>query len=442
MEGQQQNFYKINRLEGSAVRNRNININNNENYDGLPKTLISNVNINNTLIVSHSIRPYDNDIENANEKFINSNIWIYDNILEEYKPLFVNSGSLFFNGNLLIDNANLIPEINNAFHPAEGPDFLAVSNIAILGQPDTHNGYINFSLTQGEDGIGLRYDKTAEKIQFRHSTLDNWANIASASRLALLDDVNVSGVVHSELLMYDGMQEKWVNTDSPLVNSITITSNINISEEGSYINIGGSPIVSFDKIGNGNHINFLSYGTPRIAAAGDASNIDISLSAKNDGDVNIIGERINIVGNLSVNGNVDYGGYMKSSVIVYPNGDTPAWLTSELNAVSFGLGVAVIFFSLREMASGDYYAVFNTAGIETGYNLTIFFDDEHNDNKRLFVDMGVNGIIGGNGDFARYLRFDKSGQSARLMYFATIEDIEGENNLNRWYIVGAGCGIV
>ncbi len=431
-----QKYYKVNRLEGLTYKNRREDI-----TDESPRTLISNININNTLIVSHSIRPYDDDTENSTTKYISSNIWLYDNATLDYKSLFANDNSMFFNGNLLVDNANLIAEVNNSFYPAAADDVLTTSNIIILGQPTTHNGYINFSQTQGNGGIGIRYNKSTEKIQYRNASADAWQNLTNTGNLALLADVQIDDAAAGEVLAYNAGAAKWENTNALDLRSLTVASNIYVGETGSGVNIGDIPIITFDKIGEGNHINVLSYGTPRLAAAGNDANIDISLAAKGSGDVNIIGDRTNVVGNLSISGSIDFGGSMRSSVVVYPNEETPPWNAGELSIVQFALGVDIIYFAMRGKPTGTYYAGISSVGIETGYNLTIFYDTG-NDGNNLYVDMGANSIVGGNGDTARYLVFTRNGQSARLVFIGVINDTDGENSLNKWHLVGSGCGLV
>ena len=107
---------------------------------------------------------------------------------------------------------------------------------------------------------------------------------------------------------------------------------------------------------------------------------------------------------------------------------TESWSSGSSNSVNITLSSDIIILNMSEKADGDYFCTIQDGS--SGQHILIVFNEDSGDNITVRVDFGVDNLTTGSG-LARYLTFNKLGQSASLVYIGS--------PLDRWVIKNTGA---
>lgn len=187
---------------------------------------------------------YANDINNV--IIANRELYIYDKtdpvnpysigLFDPIKNFDVKiksfASNLYYDGYILVSTGNLVYEINSAYTDGDPATYLTVSNICVFSNdPSNIDCYVNMSNTQGDSGIGLRFNHINDRLEIKDGSVDipNWINftalINANNFLKDLQDVNLSFPTNGQILTYDSGSYKWVNSTYTLPISLGMTSN-------------------------------------------------------------------------------------------------------------------------------------------------------------------------------------------------------------------------
>jgi hypothetical protein len=153
----------------------------------------------NELVINDSLKIYHNS--NPSTTGYNGYLGLYDKTAKNYKTINCDNSNLIFNGNNIITSSNLLSVLNSIVYEGSNTltgystlNAITASNIAVLGKSSTDHGYLNFGTTQGNDGFGIRYNKTESNLQMKNTNSDTWNNLINNKKsIKVYDDSNVSG---------------------------------------------------------------------------------------------------------------------------------------------------------------------------------------------------------------------------------------------------------
>jgi hypothetical protein len=365
----------------------------------------SNITINNTLKIEHSL---GNSVGKLHIRDRTNN--------DSFNTLYCDNDILYFgnNGseNQIINGDNVVSEINNAFYPTDGTSNLAVSNISVLGGSSSSDfGYINFDST---GGAGIRYNKSSNTIQSRNSNGASWSAIGSGSGSNLA--TNITSPANNQLLQYNASSTYWENkTNVVLPGTLTISNNLIVSDDQLIVDSSSHELLQLTSSDTPvNYIKVSSADTgndPIIESVGNNENIDLQLKGKGTGQIYL-------------NSDVNINGFIQSKILNY----TESWSSGSGNSVDITLSSDIIILNMSGKADGDYFCTIQDGS--SGQHILIVFNEDPGDNITVRVDFGANNLTTGSG-LARYLTFNKLGQSASLVYIGS--------PLDRWVIKNTGA---
>lgn len=363
----------------------------------------SNISINNTLKVG-----------NSPENGTPDKLYIRDRTnTTNFNSLYSDNDILYFgvggSQSAMLDSNNLISEVNDAFYPTDGTSNLTVSNISVLGgSSSTDFGYINFDST---GGAGFRYNKIAGRIQTRNSNSETWGVLGTSNVSAIITSPSAN-----ELLQYNNVSTFWENkTNIILPGTLTISNDFIVSNNQLIKDSSSNELIQLTASTTPvNYIKVSSADTangPIIESVGSDTNIDLEFQGKGTGQIYL-------------NSNVNINGTIQSSVLNY----IESWSSGLGNSVNITLSSDIIILNMSGKPDGDYYC--SVADGSNGQHILIVFNEDSGDNISVRVDFGADNLTTGSG-LARYLTFNKLGQSASLVYIGS--------PLDRWVIKNTGA---
>lgn len=365
----------------------------------------SNITINNTLKIEHSLGNTVGKLHIRDRTNTNS-----------FNTLYSDNDILYFgnNGspNQIINGDNVVSEINDAFYPTDGTSNLTVSNISVLGGSSSSDfGYINFDST---GGAGIRYNKSSNTIQSRNSNAATWTAIGSGSGSNLA--TNITSPANNQLLQYNASSTYWENkTNVVLPGTLALSGNLIVSNDQLIVDSSAHQLLQLTSSETPvNYIKVSSADTgndPIIESVGDDTNIDLQLKGKGTGQIYL-------------NSDVNINGFIQSKILNY----TESWSSGSSNSVDITLSSDIIILNMSGKADGDYFCTIQDGS--SGQHILIVFNEDPGDNITVRVDFGANNLTTGSG-LARYLTFNKLGQSASLVYIGS--------PLDRWVIKNTGA---
>ena len=404
-----------------------------------PQTVISGSKKNKVLILNDTLQIHHSNVaaDSDGTHFYNANLFIRDIGTDStFRPINCKNSNLYFNTQQLITNSSLVSEINDAYYPIDASTQLTVSNIAVLGQPiGNHYGYINMTTTQGDGGVGIRYNHDNTMIEFKNNAAGNWEAVES-NDLYELRDVEFSGLANNQLMQYNSTTSKWNNkTNAILPGTITLGGNLIVgshsivdSSNDELINFASDTLpVNYITVKNANtNVPVLLY------SEGSDTNIGLTLKSKgagdikldcNTGDLEISATNIYLTAATSIQ---TTGYYITST----ETQETGSWTAGEANSIALTPTNAVFVINMTGKANGTYYSTLATG--QDGQNLNIMFDKDASSIIETRIDFGASNLSTGGG-YAQTLKFTQSGQSASLVYIG--------NGVNKWAVKNSGADV-
>ncbi len=409
-------------------------------------TTYSNVIINNSVIIPNTPANCNNSSENNNAGILLKDI--NSNGSGVFYRLNADSSSalpeLYFNGNVVITNANLLSEFETIsnLYPI---DF---SNIVVNG------GYINFTNSiypnsnVGPDGVGLRYSSNG-LVQFKNYNTDwiDLADITTHDQFRELIDVDVytNPLQNNQYITYNATSNLFVNSNLAIINDISPTlgghlnlSGYNLQQNTSnttsvidYFNNKVLSLVSTTTYTNiGNYIeidNADSTLNPSINVKGlFDTDIGLDINTKGNGDITL--NAIN--GSVVVNSdNINMSGYMVNSIYRTSN-KVGGYNPNTIWNIPISSDTILFNFS-NSSTSGTYFANVS-AGYYDGQKLNLIFNNSGSQVIDVLVDFSTQGLLCGTG-LATGIHFDSTGQSSMLIFLG--------DGIDKWQILNTGGGI-
>lgn len=426
---------------------KNITKFNISNLNGLKNNInYSDVYLNNSIYIPFSSENTFNSLDNSN-----ASIYLKDinsNGTGTFYRLNVDSitglPELYFNGNVIITNANLLSEFETIsnLYPI---DF---SNIVVNG------GYINFTNSiypnsnVGPDGVGIRYSSNG-LVQFKNYNT-SWidlADITTHDEFRELNDVDVytNPLQNNQYIIYNATSNLFVNSNLAIINDNTPSLGGNLNLSGFHLQQNTSNITNIlDQYNNkiislvsnttytnlGNYIeinNADSTFNPSINAKGIFdTDIGLNINTKGSGDITLN----SLNGSVIVNSdNINISGYMVNSIYRTSNKVGGYYPYTNWN---IPISSDTILFNFNNSSNvGTYYANVSVGSYD-GQKLNLVFNNSGTQVIDVLVDFGIQGLLCGTG-LANGIHFDTSGQSSILIYL--------DDGINKWQILNTGGSI-
>jgi hypothetical protein len=416
-----------------------ISRNNNNILITPPNDLTNDLTINNTLKVSYTYNE-EGLTDTIQEKNRNGNVYIKDQYDGYFKRFFVDNNEFFLEpmtSGVYNDPVRFI-ETSNLQSEIEGTTF---SNLFIADE-----GVINFlsssSLPNDVSEItGFKID--SGELSFKNAGDAGWttlnASIGGATTLNQLSDVNLSTRVNNQVLIYDSGSSVFrnsnivINTDTnpELGGNLVVGSyhlQFNDDSKGLVDSTGNSVVRINDS--NTTDTSYLvvkhsTAETPEITVDGDSANIDMVISSKGSGDIDINGANLDINAsnvNLTSLTNLSFSsGFIQKSI-----NTVSALSTNDASPTSLSSAYNIVLLNI----SGDdgiYYATLDN-GIN-GQCLDIIYDSSGSNNT---VNISFSSNIGVGTGLYSNIAFSSPGQSSSLVYLGSL------GARNRWQVLNTG----
>lgn len=387
------------------------------------------LSINDTLQVYHANIAAEMDCGNS---YYNANVFIKDSCSEsEYRAIYCKYDNLYFDDDMLISTSRLVSEINNVFYPASETSNLITSNISVLGQPDNiYFGYINMSNTQGNDGIGIRYNHASEKIEFKHKPLDSWIDIGISRNISDINDienVSISNVMPNQIMQYDNQISKWTNQSNMHLSGTLELGGDLIVGNNNIVSLSNKNILTFASDSNSvNYIGLKNANTdtsPELYVDGEDTNISLRLRSKGLGDIQLTsGEGdTNITSSniyLSSSTSIQSTGYHITST---ESQSISSWIAGIENSIVLSTSSDILVLNMTGKSDGIYNCLLNSG--QNGQHNTIIFHKDYNSNIKINLKMNMSIE---ESDYIQTIKFNKSGQTAEVVYIG--------DGINKWIV--------
>jgi hypothetical protein len=402
----------------------------------------NNLIINNTLKISHTYNE-EGLIDSIQSTNRTGNIFIKDQYDGYFKRFFVDNNEFFLepltNGIYnepvrFIESSNIQSEIeditfSNLFIANEG----IINFLSSTSLPNNTTEITGFKINSGE-------------LSFKNFGDVGWtsltASVGGATTLNQLSDVSLSTRVNNQVLIYDSINSVFRNsniivstdTNPELGGNLTIgvyNLEFNNASKG-LIDSTGNSIV---RINNANTTDqsylVLQHSvseTPEITVEGNNVDIDMVISSKGNGDIDINSSNLDINAsnvNLTSLTNLSFSsGFIQKSINTVSNLSTnigtPTAISSSYNIVLLNI--------LGD--NGIYYATLDN-GIN-GQGLDIIYDSSGSNN---IVNISFSTKVGTGTGLYDTLSYTTPGQGSSLVYLGSL------GVRNRWQVLNTG-GIV
>lgn len=407
----------------------------------LPQDSTKHIIINNTLKVSKTSKNegLDNSLDLTNST---ANIFIKDQYDGYFKRLFVNNNEFFiepltdgtyYDPVRFVDTSNLQSDIEE----------IAFSNLYIA-----EDGVLNFLTSSSfptniNDIVGFKVD--SGDLSFKNSGDSVWtslvAAVGGATQLNQLSDVTLSNtIVNNQTLVYDSSASVFrnsnivINTDvtPELGGNLTVGSYnlvFNNDSLGLVDNTGNSVVSITDNNTTSNSRLVLQHSSseaPEITVDGTGSDIDLVISSKGNGDIDINSANLDINStniNLTSLTNLSFSsGFIQKSINTVTSLSTgsgsPTTVSSSYNIVLFNISGN----------NGTYYALLDD-GIN-GQSVDIIFETSGTNNT---VNLSFTSKVGTGGGLYDILTFNTAGQGSSMVFLG------GLGSRNRWQVLNTGA---
>jgi hypothetical protein len=428
----------------------NITGDNNGNIFINPHKDPDNLLINNTFKVSHT---YNNEgledsIQDSNRT---GNIFIKDQSDGYFKRFYVNNNEFFiepmtdgiYNEPVrFIESSNLQTEIETLSTDNTSEGALVFSNIYLANE-----GIINFLSTETpphDTSIISGFKVESGELSFKNSGDSSWTalttSVGGATNLNQLSDVSLSTRVNNQVLLYDSSSSVFRNSNivistdtNPILGGNLVVGSFNMifnNESKGLIDSTGNSIV---RISNNNttdqsYVLFQhsSAETPEIKVEGSSSDIDMVISSKGTGDIDINSSNLDINSsnvNLTSLTNLSFSsGFIQKSIntvnSLSTNIGSPTSLSSSYNIILFNISGN----------NNNYYATL--ADGSNGQCLDIIYDTSGSNNT---INISFNSKVGTGTGLYNTLTFTTSGQASSLVYLGNL------GSRNRWQVLNTGA---
>lgn len=340
---------------------------------------------------------------------------------------------------IIISKTNLETELEDVYKDK----VLNIKNLAVGHNESTDNIYINFLSSSDtnttENGVGFKYEQSSGDIFYKERG-GSWTSISASSGAANLNglsDVTLTSLADKQLLVYNSTSSKFENkTDITLPGTLDLGGNLTVGNNylkfnndhglvdsvgNEILNLKGNTSVK----GNVNYIqveNAAPGSEPKLKTYGSDSSIGLDIETKGDGDITLSSPSGNVVVSST---NLDIGGYTKNSI--YSTSSNSSYVPNEDWNVPISSD-SILFNFIQSDTAGTYLASI-TSGIH-GQKLNIIFNNSGSKNINVLVDFENNNLITGTG-LSRKLNFASTGQSASLIYLG--------DSINKWQILNTGA---
>jgi hypothetical protein len=428
----------------------NITGDNNGNIFINPPKNNDNLIINNTLKVSHTYNEegLEDIIQDSNRT---GNIFIKDQTDGYFKRFYVDNNEFFiepmtdgiYNEPVrFIESSNLQTEIETLSSDNTSNGALVFSNIYLA-----NDGIINFLTTDEPPHdtttiTGFKVD--SGELSFKNSGDGSWtsltASVGGATNLNQLSDVSLSSRVNNQVLLYDSGSSVFRNSNIIISTDTnpTLGGNLSVGDFNIIFNNSSKGLVdstsnSIVRINNANTTDqsYLVFQhsiaeTPEITVEGNNSNIDMVISSKGSGDIDINSGNLDINSsniNLTSLTNLSFSsGFIQKSIntvsSLSTNNSSPTSLSSSYNIILFNISGN----------NGTYYATLGN-GIN-GQCIDIIYDTLGNNNT---INISFNSKVGTGTGLYDTLTFTTAGQSSSLVYLGDL------GSRNRWQVLNTGA---
>ena len=402
--------------------------------------------LNNTLKVKHTPASGDNHNNSSillkNKTSNSSNITygeIYLDTVDGVTNLYIKPDSSVDSSNIFIDKNNLESELEEVYNDRS----LNIKNLSVGLNNSTDDVYINFLSTsdtnETDNGVGFKYEQSGGDIFYKERG-GAWTSISSVTgvtTLGALTDVNLSGLADKQLLIYNNSNSRWENETNitlpgtlDLGGNLTVGSNyLKFNNDHGLVDSVGNEIINLkgntSVKGNVNYIqieNAAPGGEPKLKTYGSDSSIGLDIETKGEGDITLTSES----GNVVVSGtNLDISGYQKSSI--YSTSSNASYIPEQ--SWNIPISSDTILFDFIEADTAGTYVSNVTAGIH-GQKMNVIFNNSGSKSINVLVDFDDDKLITGTG-LSRKLKFVRTGQSASLVYLG--------NSINKWQVLNTGA---
>jgi hypothetical protein len=428
----------------------NISKNNNE-------ILITPPNDNNNLIINNTLKVSYTYNEEGLDTFIKQqsnktgNIFIKDQNDGYFKRLFIDNNEFFlepltsgtYNDPIrFIESSNLQSEIEYLSNDNSSNGALVFSNIYLANE-----GIINFLSTDQpphdlSNISGFKVD--SGELSFKNASDTTWtsltASVGGATQLNQLSDVSLSTRVNNQVLLYDSNSSVFrnsniiINTDTnPELGGNLIVGTFNITFNNNSAGLLDSTGNSIVRINNNNTtdqsylvLQHSSSETPELTVNGISSDIDLVITAKGNGDIDINSSNLDINSsniNLTSLTNLSFSsGFIQKSINTI---STISTLSGSPTSISSTYNIVLFNISGND---GIYYSTLDN-GIN-GQCIDIIFDSSGSNN---IVNISFNSKIGTGTGLYDNLSFTTPGQSSSLVYLGNL------GTRNRWQVLNTGA---
>lgn len=411
--------------------------------------------LNNTLKISqsHNKNGYSSDKNNLLYKNSLASIYIIDRYDGHFKKLYIDNNDLFiipesYINEKLDDNCINEPikflkndELQNNIENISKND---INNDPLIFKYIYVNEIINFlpsnlSNINNDEMVGIRENNGI--IEFKNNN-EKWKKLDCVNKLTTLnniDDININNLKDKYYLRYD-TKNKYEFTELNIYddNNPILGGNLNINNK--YIKFDNNSNGIVDNMNNSllkfndynttsnnyvliQHANNNNIKCPEITTNGNSKNIDLNLSTKGDGDININSNDLNINSrNINLNNlkNINLNsGFIQKSINTYNE-----YMISidYLNPTIINATDNIILFNINESNKTYFVNLLDGYGgqkLEIIYESTtlnnilyIYFTRINDDNNIVFDKIILN----------------KPGQTLSLIYLSNL------NKRNRWHI--------
>lgn len=440
------------------------NIYNLETYKNINNSNISNSNIvittqandkfdivlNNTFKVSHT---YDGEGLTPPIRGINTtgNIFIKDQDDGYFKRFYVDNNEFFlepltdgtyYQPVRFIDTSNLQVDIEELSKDDSSDNALVFSNIylantAVINFLPTIQHPHDLTVITGfkQEGGELYYKNYGDMVWKPISTVSD-----GTSYLNDLDDVTLSTRVNNQVLMYDSGSSVFrnsnivISTDSSpsLGGNLTVGSyNLTFNNDSlGLVDNTGNSIVSISNVNTTDQSRLVlqhsAAESPEITVEGSSSDIDLVISSKGNGDIDINSSNLDINSsnvNLTNLTNLSFSsGFIQKSI------NTITTLSSSIGSpTTISSGYNIILFNISG-DDGNYYATLDN-GL-SGQAIDIIFDSTGSNNT---VNLSFTSKVGTGTGLYDNLSFSTPGQSSSLIYLGSL------GSRNRWQVTNTGA---
>lgn len=407
----------------------------------LPQNSTKHIIINNTLKVSKTSK---NEGLVADIDLVNStgNIFIKDQYDGYFKRFYVDNNEFFiepmsngvYNDPIrFVESSNIQSEIEE----------IAFSNLYIA-----ENGVLNFLTSSSfptniNDIVGFRIN--SGDLSFKNSGDATWtslvAAVGGATQLNQLSDVTLSPtLVNNQTLVYDSSTSVFRNsnivistdTTPELGGNLTVGSYnlvFNNDSLGLVDNTGNSVVSITDNNTTSNSRLVLQHSSseaPEITVDGDSADIDLVISSKGNGDIDINSANLDINStniNLTSLTNLSFSsGFIQKSINTITSLSTDSGIPTP---VSSSYNIILLNISGN---NGTYYALLDN-GIN-GQSIDIIFETSGTNN---IVNLSFTSKVGTGGGLYDTLTFNTAGQGSSMVFLG------GLGSRNRWQVLNTGA---